>query len=304
MLYYIRGVPLQFETEDDTLRKFVGPLLSNLAMVATFRPTDALIYKEKVNIKTILQEDLFFSLWIKRQLQYVSNLLSCLNLFLEMNSVDINRSDVQLDILKIFSGSNIFFSKTKSAYDDIPIFFCELLEYHFNTEGYDDEDKKTFAILIWNFVTYNLQLILKTRDIIKTKSYIIKNILRLRLFHQCVENQENNDIACYTFAVIHIGNKIKQLMDKYNISLKTSNIEKYVEAVILNAKSPFYDDDSSNTYDEEGKDIKKIVNEIFTQNESVVKSYLSQEQIVKLINTTLKNEEDKYKINMWVTISF
>jgi hypothetical protein len=117
-----------------------------------------------------------------------------------------------------------------------------------------------------------------------------------------VENQDNNDIACYTFAVINVGNKIKQLMDKYNISLKTSNVEKYVEAVILNTKSPAYDDDYRN--DEDSKDIKKIVNEIFVQNEAVVKSYLSQEQIVKLINNTLKNEDDKYKINMWVTLSF
>lgn len=302
MLYYIRGVPLKFDTEDSTLARFVGPLISNLSMISPFRPTDMAIYRDnKVNIKTILQEDLFFNLWLKRQLQYVSHLLSCLTLFLEMNSIDINNSSVHLDILKIFSGSQLF-TKTKTSYDEIPSFFCELLEYHFNTDAYDEEDKKTFAILIWNFVTYNLQLVLKTRDIIKTKSYIIKNILRLRLFHQCVENQDNNDIACYTFAVINVGNKMKQLMDKYNITLKTSNVEKYVEAVILNTKSPVYDDDYRN--DEESKDIKKIVNEIFVQNEAVVKSYLSQEQIVKLINNTLKNEDDKYKINMWVTLSF
>lgn len=300
MLYYIRGVPLKFDTEDSTLAKFVGPLITNLSMISSFRPTDN--RDNKVNIKTILQDDLFFNLWIKRQLQYVSHLLSCLTLFLEMNSIDINNSSVHLDILKIFSGSQLF-TKTKTSYDEIPSFFCELLEYHFNTDAYDEEeDKKTFAILIWNFVTYNLQLVLKTRDIIKTKSYIIKNILRLRLFHQCVENQDNNDIACYTFAVINVGNKMKQLMDKYNITLKTSNVEKYVEAVILNTKSPVYDDDYRN--DEDSKDIKKIVNEIFVQNEAVVRSYLSQEQIVKLINNTLKNEEDKYKINMWVTLSF
>ena len=299
MLYYIRGVPLKFDTEDSTLARFVGPLISNLSMISPFRPTDN--RDNKVNIKTILQDDLFFNLWIKRQLQYVSHLLSCLTLFLEMNSIDINNSSVHLDILKIFSGSQLF-TKTKTSYDEIPSFFCELLEYHFNTDAYDEEDKKTFAILIWNFVTYNLQLVLKTRDIIKTKSYIIKNILRLRLFHQCVENQDNNDIACYTFAVINVGNKMKQLMDKYNITLKTSNVEKYVEAVILNTKSPVYDDDYRN--DEDSKDIKKIVNEIFVQNEAVVRSYLSQEQIVKLINNTLKNEEDKYKINMWVTLSF
>ena len=299
MLYYIRGVPLKFDTEDSTLARFVGPLISNLSMISPFRPTDN--RDNKVNIKTILQDDLFFNLWIKRQLQYVSHLLSCLTLFLEMNSIDINNSSVHLDILKIFSGSQLF-TKTKTSYDEIPSFFCELLEYHFNTDAYDEEDKKTFAILIWNFVTYNLQLVLKTRDIIKTKSYIIKNILRLRLFHQCVENQDNNDIACYTFAVINVGNKMKQLMDKYNITLKTSNVEKYVEAVILNTKSPVYDDDYRN--DEDSKDIKKIVNEIFVQNEAVVKSYLSQEQIVKLINNTLKNEDDKYKINMWVTLSF
>ena len=302
MLYYIRGVPLTFDTEDATLAKFVGPLIANLSMISSFRPTDMAIYRDnKVNIKTILQEDLFFNLWLKRQLQYVSNLLSCLTLFLEVNSISINNSSVHLDILKIFSGSHLF-TKTKTLYDDIPSFFCELLEYHFNTDSYDEEDKKAFAVLIWNFVTYNLQLVLKTRDIIKTKSYIIKNILRLRLFHQCVENQDNNDIACYTFAVINVGNKMKQLMDKYNISLKTNNVEKYVEAVILNTKSPTYDDDYRN--DEESKDIKKIVNEIFVQNEAVVKSYLSQEQIVKLINNTLKNEDDKYKINMWVTLSF
>jgi hypothetical protein len=161
--------------------------------------------------------------------------------------------------------------------------------------------------LIWNFVTYNLQIILKTRDVIRTKHFIIKNILRLRSFHQCVENQENNDIACYTFATINVGNKMKTLMDKYNINLKSNNIEKYVEAIILNIKQPFYDDDisfSNVADDDEGKDIKKIVNEIFNQNESVIKSYLSQEQITKLINASLLNEDSKYKINMWVTLSF
>jgi hypothetical protein len=96
-------------------------------------------------------------------------------------------------------------------------------------------------------------------------------------------------------------------MDKYNINLKSNNIEKYVEAIILNIKQPFYDDDisfSNVADDDEGKDIKKIVNEIFTQNESVIKSYLLQEQITKLINASLLNEDSKYKINMWVTLSF
>jgi Asp-tRNA(Asn)/Glu-tRNA(Gln) amidotransferase B subunit len=104
-----------------------------------------------------------------------------------------------------------------------------------------------------------------------------------------------------------VGNKLKKLMDIYNISLKSGNIEKYVEAIILNTKQPVYDEDylpTSKEEAEDNKDIKKIVNEIFTQNENVIQSYLSQDSIVKLINNSLKNEEEKYKINCWVVISF
>lgn len=300
MLFFIRGIPLKFKTEDNTLASFIGPLISNLAMVSPFRPHDSSMYRDKPNINYLLENDLFFNMWVKRQLQYTSNLISCLSLFLEINSVSIDQN-VITDILTIFSDTAVF-TKLKTSYDDVPTSFSELIEYYFTTDNLDDTEKKSFVVLIWNFVTYNLQIILKTRDTLKAKQFIIKNILRLRSFHQCVENQDNNDIACYTFAAINVGNKMKKLMERYNINLKSNNIEKYVEAVILNNKQPFYDDAA--VEDEEGKDIKKIVNEIFTQNETVIKSYLSHEQITKLINTSLLHEELKYKINMWVTLTF
>jgi hypothetical protein len=305
MLYYSKGVSLFHPTEDLTLQNFVGALITNLAMVSSFRPYDCAVYKEKTTINNILQDDLFMNMWLKRQLQYISNFISCTTLFLEINSVSVNPKTLNT-VLSLFMDSSLFL-KTNKTFSDVPIFFSDILEYYFNTELYDENDKKTLILMIWNLITYNIEIILKTRDLVKAKFCILKNILRLRYFPECVENKENNDIACYTFAIINVGNKLKKLMDIYNISLKSGNIEKYVEAIILNTKQPVYDEDylpTSKEEAEDNKDIKKIVNEIFTQNENVIQSYLSQDSIVKLINNSLKNEEEKYKINCWVVISF
>ena len=144
----------------------------------------------------------------------------------------------------------------------------------------------------------NIQNIFKTRDVYKTKSFIVKYILRLRQFHQCVENSENNDIACYTFAIINVANKFEKLCKLFKIESKI-NTEKYVEAVLLNEKT--IDTDVSIT--NPSGDIVAIVNQIFSQNETVIKSALSQKQIVDLIDR-IKDEEEKFKINIWVSLNF
>ena len=302
-LYLTRGISLKFQTDDETLGIFTGQLLSNLSInySSILKPVEKTTTKNNNNLKSFLQDDLFMNIWIRRQLQYLSSFLASVTLFLDINSITIN-SVAYLEILKIFS-DNINFTKLKTTYDDVPTYFCELLEYYFDlTHLENDEEKKSFSVLLWNFTTYNVQNILKTRDVIKTKSFIIKSILRLRQFHQCVENPDNNDIACYTFAIINVANKFEKLIKQFNIARPT-NVDKFVKAVILNTKtidvSTITDGDDSDS-----KDVGKIVEQIFVQNVNVIKSSISQKQIVDLINTSIKNEDQKYKINMWVSLTF
>ena len=299
VLYLTRGINLQYQTDDSTLSSFVGQLLTNLAMTSSslLKPNDTT--KGKANINTLLQDDLFMKIWIRRQLQYMSHFLASVTLFLDINSISLN-SEAYVEILKIFS-DNINFNKLKTIYDEVPIYFCELLEYYFDLSHLE---KKSFSVLMWNFTTFNLQNILKTRDVIKTKSFIIKSILRLRQFHQCVENPDNNDIACYAFAIINVANKFEKLIKQFNIARPT-NVDKFVQAVILNTKTIDVSSVSDDVDDSsDSKDVGKIVEQIFVQNVNVIKSYISQKQIVDLINTSIKNEEQKYKINMWVSLTF
>ena len=291
ILFMTRGVALKYDTEDTTLANFVGTLLSKLSMTSSFKNFHG---KEKGNIKTLFEEDLFMEIWMKKQLQYLSHFISCVSLFLDANHVTVT-TEILNETLELFS-ENKNFSKLKTTYDDLPVSFCELLEYYFSFE--DINDKKSFSVMIWNFVTYNIQTILKTRDVFKTKSFLIKNILRLRQFHQCVENSENNDIACYTFAVINVANKLDKLREKFKIDSKI-NTTSYVEAIILNEKTI----DTDISVSEPPNDIVLIVKQIFTQNETVIKSSLDQNQIVGIVDR-IKDIDEKFKINIWVSLSF
>jgi len=291
ILFMTRGVALKYDTEDTTLANFVGTLLSKLSMTSSFKNFHG---KEKGNIKTLFEEDLFMEIWMKKQLQYLSHFISCVSLFLDANHVTVT-TEILNETLELFS-ENKNFSKLKTTYDDLPVSFCELLEYYFSFE--EINDKKSFSVMIWNFVTYNIQTILKTRDVFKTKSFLIKNILRLRQFHQCVENSENNDIACYTFAVINVANKLDKLRQKFKIDSKI-NTTAYVEAIILNEKSI----DSDVSVSEPPNDIILIVKQIFTQNETVIKSSLDQNQIVGIVDR-IKDVDEKFKINIWVSLNF
>ena len=140
---------------------------------------------------------------------------------------------------------------------------------------------------------------MKTRDVFNTKSFLVKNILRLRQFHQCVENLDNNDIACYTFAVINVANKLDKLREKHKIDPKISTFA-YVEAILLNEKMT---DSDVSTNEASSSDITAIVHQIFTQNESVIKSTLDENDIVRLVDR-IKDTDDKFKINIWVSLNF
>jgi hypothetical protein len=126
-LYFTRGLPLVFKTDDITLEKFVGPLLSRLAL--TFRSDAFNIYREKVSTKTLCQEDLFMDIWMKKQLQYISHFISCISLYLDINNISPSVRNLT-EILTVFS-NNTQFTKLKTTYDDIPTFFYELLEFYF-----------------------------------------------------------------------------------------------------------------------------------------------------------------------------
>lgn len=296
-LYLTKGITLNYKTDDVTLSEFVGPLLTKMA--ATLKADMFNVYKEKVaDFKTLFQDDLFLNLWMKKQLQYISRFLGLIMMFMDANNVDVTTGIIQ-DTLQIFSDSS-HFQKLKTTYDDIPIYFGELLEYYFELSKIamnGDEDKKVFSVMIWNFITCNIQTVLKTRDVLKTKLFITKNILRLRQFHQCVENLENNDVACYTFAVINVANKLDKLKKKYGITLK--NISPYVKAILLNQKGlgETLEDAGSITTD----DITQIVSRIFAHNSTVLKSVLSQKEIVDIVEK-IKDTDDKYYINIWVNI--
>jgi hypothetical protein len=238
---------------------------------------------------------------MKKQLQYISRFLGSVIMFLDANNVPVTSNTIE-EALQIFS-DNSHFSKLKTTYDDIPVYFSELLEYSFeleNTTMNGDTEKKAFTVIIWNFITYNIQTILKTRDVFKTKLFLTKNILRLRQFHQCVENRENNDIACYTFAIINVGNKLDKLRQKHNIS--TLNLSHYVKAILLNEKS--YTESSSDESSSSSinmKDTAEIVSRIFAHNNTVIKSVLPQNQIVSIVEK-IKDHDEIFKINMWVNI--
>jgi len=296
-LYMTRGVVLKYDTEDTTLAHFVGSLLSTLSKTLK-QDSFATVYKDK-DLKKLLSEDLFMEIWVKKQLQYLSHLIHNISLFLDSNSVPVT-SAMLTDALEDFT-ENKQFSKSKTSYDDLPASFCEFMEYFFNLSEKDQQefDTQSFSIMIWNFVTLNLQTILKTRDVFNTKSFLVKNILRLRQFHQCVEDLNNNDIACYTFAVINVANKLDTLREKHKIDPKIS-ICSYVEAILLNEK--MMDSDVS-TNEASSSDIVAIVHQIFTQNESVIKSTLDEKDIVRLVDR-IKDIEDKFKINIWVSLNF
>jgi len=296
-LYMARGVVLKYDTEDTTLAHFVGSLLSTLSKTLK-QDSFATVYKDK-DLKKLLSEDLFMEIWVKKQLQYLSHLIHNISLFLDSNSVPVT-SAMLTDALEDFT-ENKQFSKSKTSYDDLPASFCEFMEYFFNLSEKDQQefDTQSFSIMIWNFVTLNLQTILKTRDVFNTKSFLVKNILRLRQFHQCVEDLNNNDIACYTFAVINVANKLDTLREKHKIDPKIS-ICSYVEAILLNEK--MMDSDVS-TNEASSSDIVAIVHQIFTQNESVIKSTLDEKDIVRLVDR-IKDIEDKFKINIWVSLNF
>ena len=297
-LYMTRGVVLKYDTEDTTLAHFVGSLLSTLSKTVK-QDSFATAYKDK-DLKKLLSEDLFMEIWVKKQLQYLSHLISNISLFLDSNGVPVT-SDILTNALEHFT-ENKQFAKGKTSYDDLPASFCELMEYFFNLSEKDQQEEfntQSFSITIWNFVTYNIQTILKTRDVFNTKSFLVKNILRLRQFHQCVENLDNNDIACYTFAVINVANKLDKLREKHKIDPKIS-IFAYVEAILLNEKMT---DSDVSTNEASSSDITAIVHQIFTQNESVIKSTLDENDIVRLVDR-IKDTEDKFKINIWVSLNF
>jgi hypothetical protein len=300
VLYLTKGITLKYITDDATIANFTGAALSKLAM--TFKVDMFNLYKEKlVDFRTLYQDDLFMNLWMKKQLQYISRFLGSVIMFLDANNVPVTSNTIE-EALQIFS-DNSHFSKLKTTYDDIPVYFSELLEYSFeleNTTMNGDTEKKAFTVIIWNFITYNIQTILKTRDVFKTKLFLTKNILRLRQFHQCVENRENNDIACYTFAIINVGNKLDKLRQKHNIS--TLNLSHYVKAILLNEKS--YTESSSDESSSSSinmKDTAEIVSRIFAHNNTVIKSVLPQNQIVSIVEK-IKDHDEIFKINMWVNI--
>ena len=297
-LYMTRGVVLKYDTEDTTLAHFVGSLLSTLSKTVK-QDSFATAYKDK-DVKKLLSEDLFMEIWVKKQLQYISHLISNISLFLDSNGVSVT-SDILTGALEHFT-ENKQFAKGKTTYDDLPASFCELMEYFFNLSEKDQQEEfntQSFSITIWNFVTYNIQTILKTRDVFNTKSFLVKNILRLRQFHQCVENLDNNDIACYTFAVINVANKLDKLREKHKIDPKISTFA-YVEAILLNEKMT---DSDVSTNEASSSDITAIVHQIFTQNESVIKSTLDENDIVRLVDR-IKDTDDKFKINIWVSLNF
>lgn len=300
-LFLTKGIVLKYNTDDTTLSDFVGSILSKMSL--TLKADAFNEYKEKVvDFSILFQDDLFLNLWMKKQLQYLSRFIGSLIMFLDANHVTVT-TDILQDALQIFSDSS-HFTKLKTSFDDIPVYFTELLEYYFDLENTaigGDSDKKTFTVMVWNFITYNLQTILKIRDVFKTKLFLTKNILRLRQFPQCVENLENNDIACYTFATINVGNKLDKLRRKHTIG--ELNLSHYVESILLNQKS-FSDFDEvshDDTIIVNTKDVTEIVSRIFAHNNSILKSVLSENQIVSIVEK-IKDIDDKYKINMWVNI--
>ena len=298
LLYMTRGIVLKYDTEDTTLNHFVGTLLSTLSKTVK-QDSFSTAYKDK-DVKKLLFEDLFMEIWVKKQLQYLSHFISNISLFLDSNNVSVTSENLT-EALEHFT-ENKQFSKVKTTYDDLPASFCELMEYFFNLCEKDKHEFNTqsFSVIIWNFVTFNIQTILKTRDVFNTKSFLVKNILRLRQFHQCVENLGNNDIACYTFAVINVANKLDKLREKHNIDPKIT-ICSYVESILLNEKMT--DSDIGSMNEASSSDIVAIVHQIFTQNESVIKSTLQENDIVRLVDR-IKDSDDKFKINIWVSLNF
>ena len=288
-LFLCKSIQLTYKSDDITLSKLVGGLLSNLSTV--FKSETFGIYKSSEDVKVLLDNDLFMKLWLEKQLKYLSNFVSCIYLFLESNQVKPTNENL-LEALKIFS-DNVHFFQQKTTYDELPLYFVELVDSYFDTAM--SNDKKMFTTMIWNFVTFNLQTILKTRNVFKTKLFLYKNILRLRQFHQCVENKDNNDIACFTFAVINVSNKLDKLRQKCNIG--PVNLANFVQAIILNRK--LFDDENKN--EDSMEDIAPIINRIFEHNRTVIKTVLTENQIVEIVKK-IQDTDDIVLVNLWVNI--
>lgn len=286
ILSMTKGLSLVYDTDDETLSKFVGSLLTKLS-ISSF----SFDYEKKVDIK-LLFDDTFMMLWLKNQMNYVSHLVSVISLFFDVSNVKVTNENLRW-ALEVLSDSREF-SSLKTKYEDLPASFLDL-DYYFCDVV---ENKQEFLIMIWNFITCNLQTILKTRNFIRTKTILVKYILRLRQVIQCVENLENNDIACLTFCIINVGNKLKRIQDHFKMSI---NLESYVEAILKNKKTVY--DEVMLPVSSSVNDISQIVSQIFSQNEETLSSSLSQSQIVKIVDRLLTFDEDERRnIYVWLNI--
>jgi hypothetical protein len=288
-LYMTKGLSLVYDTEDPTLQRMVGSLLSKLCVTTQFNFD---LYEKKVEIKNIF-EDMFMELWLKNQMNYISHMIAVVSLFFDVSNVPVTIKNLQYALVVLSDSAD--FTKMKTKYEELPAVFMDMDFYFDNTYDYNKQD---FLVMIWNFITCNVETILKTRNLLRTKTILIKYILRLRQAVQCVENVENNDIACLCFCIINVGNKLKKVQEHFKISI---NLETYVEAILKNKKTVY--DDVVLPVSSSVNDISQIVSQIFLQNEGVLLSALTQSQIVKIIDRLMTfDDDDRRNIYVWLNI--
>lgn len=288
-LFMTKGLSLVYDTEDPTLRSLVGPLLSKLCVSTQFNFD---LYEKKVEIKNIF-EDMFMELWLKNQMNYISHLMAVISIFFDVSNIPVTIENLKYALVVLSDSGD--FTKMKTKYEDLPSVFMDM-DFYFS-DAYD-YNKHEFLVMIWNFIVCNIETILKTRNLLRTKTILIKYILRLRQAVQCVENVENNDIACLCFCIINVANKLKKIQEKYKISI---NLETYVEAILQNKKAVY--DDVVLPVSSSVNDISQIVSQIFLQNEGVLVSALTQSQIVKIIDRLMTfDDDDRRNIYVWLNI--
>jgi sRNA-binding regulator protein Hfq len=288
-LFMTKGLSLVYDTEDPTLQRLVGPLLSKLCVSTQFNFD---LYEKKVEIKNIF-EDMFMELWLKNQMNYISHLMAVISIFFDVSNIPVTIENLKYALVVLSDSGD--FTKMKTKYEDLPSVFMDM-DFYFS-DAYD-YNKQEFLVMIWNFIVCNIETILKTRNLLRTKTILIKYILRLRQAVQCVENVENNDIACLCFCIINVANKLKKIQEKYKISI---NLETYVEAILQNKKAVY--DDVVLPVSSSVNDISQIVSQIFLQNEGVLVSALTQSQIVKIIDRLMTfDDDDRRNIYVWLNI--